>query len=147
VKRGVILLLVLFTGIVLFLAYRWYDRFPWLKAAVRMHSERGSADCGQLTNASDGPHLDPDVVLDCVRVARQQHRPFVVMFTVHGIDETFSNAIVGDSKGRAVEILYGMGMADNPNKLFRHACDSSRPFLLEQSSIPRLHCQPWPPQQ
>src|SRR5215472_13307855 len=146
VKRIAIALVVIFVAMVVFLAYRWYDRFPWLEVSVRAHSERGSTDCGHLTNSSYEPHPDPDAVINCVVSAHQQRRPFFVTLSLHGVDEQFNSAIVGNSKGQAIEIFYGVGMVDRPNKLLRRRCSDQ--FIIQRetvSDIPQLHCQPWPP--
>ena len=101
-----IALLGIFAAMILFLAYRWYDRLPWLEASVRVHSERGSTNCGNLTNSGYEAHPDSTVVIRCVESAHQQHRPFFVTLSIHGVDDYYSSAIVGDSNGEAIEIFY-----------------------------------------
>lgn len=147
-KRLAIALLLIFAALTLFLAYRWYDRFPWLEASVRVHSERGSTNCGHLTNSDYEAHPDANAVINCVISAHQQRRPFFVTLSFHGVDEQFNSAIVGDSKGQAIELFYGVGMVERPNTLLRRHCDMSDQFILQRetpSGIPELHCQPWPP--
>jgi hypothetical protein len=147
-KRIAIALIVVFAAGVLFLAYRWFDRLPWLETAVRLHSERGSTNCGLLSDSSAGPHADPEVVLTCALSAHQQRRPFFVMFSVHGVDAQVSTAIVGDSKGEAIELWYPTGMFERANTLLRHRCDRPTQLIVEQPTVygmPRLHCLPWPP--
>ena len=147
-KRVAIALLTIFVLMVLFLAYRWYDRFPWLEASVRAHSERGSANCGHLTNSGYEAHPDPNAVIHCIQSAHQQRRPFYATLTLSGVDEQFNSAIVGDSQGRAIEIFYGVGMVERPNTLLRRRCDVSGNFLVQRESvydIPQPHCAPWPP--
>ncbi len=147
-RRLVAVVLLIFAAILLFLLYRWYDRFPWLDAAVRIHAEGASANCGHLTNSGYEAHPDPGAVLRWVETAHQQHRPFFVTLSVHGNDEIFSSAIVGDSKGQAIEIFYPSGYAERANELLRRHCDVSGQFLVlvgEKGDIPQPHCQPWPP--
>lgn len=147
-KRLGIALLVIFASMALFFAYRWYDRFPWLEASVRAHSQRGSTNCGHLTNSRNEAHPNSTVVIQCVEYAHQQHSPFFVTLSVHGIDDYYSSAIVGDSKGEAIEIFYWSGMAIRANKLFRRQCDIAGQFLVlseDRGDIPQPHCYPWPP--
>jgi hypothetical protein len=145
-KRMAIAVAAIFAAFLLFLAYRWYDRLPWLEASVHIHSERGSANCGHLTNSSYEFHSDPDAVINCVVSAHQQRRPFFVRVSLHGIDEQFNSAIVGDSKGQAIEIFYGVGMVERPNALLRRHCSDQFTIKRETAyGIPQIHCQPWPP--
>ena len=147
-KRLVIGLLVIFTATTLFLFYRWYDRLPWLDASVRVHSERGSTNCGHLTNSGYEAHPDSAGVIRCVESAHQQHHPFFVTLSIHGVDDFHSSAIVGDSKGQAIEIFYSSGMVIRANELLKRRCDVSGPFLVvsgDKGDIPQPHCNPWPP--
>ena len=147
-KRLIIGLLVIFAGTTQFLLYRWYNRLPWLDASVRVHSEGGSTNCGHLTNSGYEAHPDASAVIHCVMFAHSQRRPFFVTFSVHGIDEQFNSAIVGDSKGQAIELFYGLGMVERPNTLLRRRCDTLDQFVVQRetpSDIPELHCRPWPP--
>jgi hypothetical protein len=108
VKRVGLVVLLITAGAAAFVLYRWYDRLPWLEAAVRLRAEMGSINCGHLSDSSDDPHtLNPDAVIRCALSAHQQHHPFIVIFSVSGVDEQLSTAIVGDSKGNAVELVYG----------------------------------------
>lgn len=147
-KRLVMTTLVAFAAVTLFLAYRWYDRFPWLDASVRVHSEMGSMNCGHLTNSGYEAHPDSAAVIHCVEVAHQQHHPFFVTLSFHGYDDFYSSAIVGDSKGQAIEIFYSSGMVVRANALQRRRCDVSSEFLVvigDRGDIPQPHCYPWPP--
>jgi hypothetical protein len=147
-KRLIIGLLVICAGTTLFLLYRWYNQLPWLDASVRVHSERGSTNCGHLTNSGYEAHPDSAAVIRCVESAHQQHRPFFVTLSFHGIDDYYSSAIVGDSKGQAIEIFYWSGMVIRTNELLRRRCDVSGRFLVlsgDKRDIPQPHCSPWPP--
>ena len=147
-KRIVISLVVMFAVMVLFLAYRWYDRFPWLETSVSAHSERGSTNCGHLTNSGYEAHPDANAVINCVVSAHQQRHPFFVTLHFNGVDEQLNSAIVGDSKGQAIELFYGLGMVERPNTLLRRRCGTLEQFIVQRetpSGIPELHCQPWPP--
>jgi hypothetical protein len=146
VKRLAIALLVVLAAMTLFLAYRWYDRLPWLEASMRVHSEKGSTNCGHLTNSMVEEIPDSTAVFNCVESAHQEHRPFFVTLSVYGIDDYYSSAIVGDSKGEAIEIFYWSGVVVRANKLFRRRCNVSGQFLVltgETGGI--FHCYPWPP--
>jgi hypothetical protein len=146
-KRVAIGLVAICAAVVLFLAFRWYDRLPWLEASVRAHSERNSTNCGHLTNTGYA-NPDPDAVIHCIMSSHQQRRPFYVTFSFSGIDEQFNSGIVGDSKGQAIEIFYGVGMVERPNTLLRRRCDPFDKFIVQRESvydIPQLHCRPWPP--
>jgi hypothetical protein len=146
-KRIAIGLVVICAAVVLFLACRGYGRFPWLEVSVRAHSERGSTNCGHLTN-SGYANPDPDTVIHCVASAHQQRRPFFVILSFRGVDEQFNSAIVGDSKGQAIEIFYGVGMVERPNTLLRRHCDPLDQIIVQRETIydiPQLHCRPWPP--
>jgi hypothetical protein len=147
-KRSIIGLLVIFAATTLFLFYRWHDRLPWLDASVRIHSESGSTNCGHLTNSGYEAHPDSAAVIRCVESAHQQHRPFFVTLSVHGVDDYYSSAIMGDSKGQAIEIFYSSGMVIRANELLRRRCEVSGQFLVlsgDKDDIPQPHCNPWPP--
>ncbi|HEX4785725.1 MAG TPA: hypothetical protein VH350_15390 [Candidatus Sulfotelmatobacter sp.] len=148
VKRVAITLPPILAAVTLLLAYYWYDRLPWLETSLRVHSERGGANCGHLTNSGYEAHPDSTAVIHCVESAHQQHRPFVVKLSVYGVDDYYSSAIVGDSKGGAIEIFYWSGMVIRANKLLRRRCDVSGQFLMlngDKGDIPQPHCHPWPP--
>lgn len=144
-KHLSIALSVIFGATGMFLAYHWYNRLPWLEASVRVHSERGSTNCGQLTNSGAIP--DFTAVIQCVEAAHQQHRPFFMTVTEYGTDETYSSAIVGDSKGDAIELFYLQGMVTLANELLKRPCHESGQFLVvsNRGDMPQPHCYPWPP--
>jgi hypothetical protein len=135
-----IILLLLFGAI----GYWCYQRLPWIELAAMIHSQRSSIDCGHI--------LEPDVkaaqaAIDCAISAREKGRPFVVVFSVHGIDERVSNAVVGDSRGNGVELFYATGMVNNAKTPLKHRCDAPVQLRVEPRTIyqiPRLHCSPWP---
>ena len=129
-KRLAFVLLLIFAAICLFLAYRWYDNLPWLEASISFHSERGSTNCGHLTNSGYGTHPDSASVIHCVESAHRQHRPFFVTLSIVGGDAFFSSAIVGNSKGDAIEIFYWSGYVIRANKLFKRRCNVSGQFLV-----------------
>lgn len=146
-KRLAIVLLVIFALMTLFLAYRWYDRLPWLQVSVHVHSESGSTNCGHLTNSGYEAHPDYDAVIHCIEVAHQQRHPFFVTISLYGVDDQWNSAIVGDSKGQAVEMFYSRGMVERANELLRRRCDVSGEFLVQRQHPydPFPHCHPWPP--
>ena len=79
---------------------RQYQRVPWIDVAASVHLQRGSLNCGHI--------LEPDkkaakAAIDCAMSARENDRSFVVIFSVHGIDEQVSNAVVGDLGTSQVE--------------------------------------------
>jgi len=140
--------LLIFGSTAAFLLYRCWDRLPWLDTSVRVHSENGSTNCGHLTNSGYEAHPDSAAVIRCAESAHQQHRPFFVTLSIHGVDAFYSSAIVGDSKGQAIEIFYWSGMVIRANELVRRRCDVSGQFLVlsgEKGDIPQPHCNPWPP--
>lgn len=128
-KRLSIAVAAIFIAFALFLAHRWYDRFPWLEASVRAHAEGGSTNCGHLTNSGYEPHPNPEAVIQCVVSAHQQRRPFFVTVSISGVDEQFNSAIIGDSKGQAIEVFYALGMVESPNTLLRRVT-----YLVSSSS-------------
>lgn len=147
-KRLTNALVVTFAAITLLLFYRWYDRFPWLEASVRFHSESGSTNCGHLTNSGYEAHPDSTAVIHCIESAHQQHHPFFVTLSLHGVDDFYSSAIVGDSKGQAIELFYWSGMVIRANELLRRRCNVSNQLLFvigDRGDIPQPHCNPWPP--
>ena len=147
-KRILIALAAIFAAFAFFLAYRWYDRLPWLEASVRAHAGRNSTNCGHLTNSGYEPHPNPEAVIHCVVSAHKQRHPFFVTLSFSGVDEQFNSAIIGDSKGQAIEVFYAVGMVERPNTLLRRRCDVSRELLVQSESahdIPQPHCRPWPP--
>src|SRR2546421_7973392 len=142
-RRGLVLVVVFV--VLAFVGYARYERFPWIDAAAYAHSERGSANCGHIVEPD---YQAAQAAINCATSAHQQRRPFVVIFSVHGIDEQISNAIVGDSKANALEIMYATGMVTNANMLLRHRCNVPVQLQIQEATayrIPRLHCAPWPP--
>jgi hypothetical protein len=135
-RAGLLIILLVVFGA----GYWCYQRVPWIDVAAFIHSQRGSTDCGHI--------LEPDVkpaqaAIDCAMSARDSGRPFVVSFSVHGIDERVSNAVVGDSKGNGVELLYATEMVNNGNTLWKHRCDAPVQLRVDSPTtyhIPRLHC-------
>jgi len=130
-----------------FVAYRCYQHVPWIDVAAYVHSQRGSIDCGHISE----PHInDAEAAIHCAISARQNGRPVAVIFSVYGTDERVSNAIVGDAKGNGLELFYGTGMLENANKLLKHSCAAPIQLQVDTSTsyhIPRLHCAPWPSRQ
>jgi hypothetical protein len=139
-------ILVLVGGVV---AYRLCDGWIVIEIAARLHSEWGSTSCGHVTNSFyHGERPSPDVAVTCAQNALEHHHAFSVIFTGYGIDEEVSNALVANSKGKAVEVFYATGMVTNRNKLLRHRCDFPTRLVVEKNSpygFPRLHCAEWPP--
>jgi hypothetical protein len=67
---------------------------------------------------------------------------------IHGVGDYYSNAIVGDSKGEAIEIFYCSCMVIRANQLLRRRCEVSGQFLVlsgDKADIPQPHCDPWSP--
>jgi len=141
-QRALTIILLLVFGV---LGYWCYERLPWIDIAAYSHSQRAGVHCGHI--------VEPDwnraqAAIDCAISAREHGRPFVVIFSVHGIDEQISSAVVGDSKGNAVEIVYATGMVTYRNTLMRHHCKAPVQLQLDPPTIyhvPRLHCAPWSP--
>jgi hypothetical protein len=110
------------------------------QVATYVHSQHESIDCGHF--------VEPDWYgaqrgIDCVISARGQRRPFTVVFDVAGIDDHFSNALIGDSSGNVVELMYATGMVIRPDTLLKHPCPA--PVRLDVDNtyrIPRLFCSP-----
>jgi len=140
-RAGLLLLALVVLGI---LGYWCYLRVPWIDVAASVHSQRESIHCGHV--------VEPDarsakVAIDCAISAQTDRRPFVVIFTVHGTDERVSNAVVGDSKGNGLELLYATGMVVDANMLLKRRCDSPIQLQVDPPTtyhIPRLHCSPSP---
>ena len=138
-------LLITLLSVVAAIGYWCYQRVPWIDVAASIRSDRGSVACGHI--------LEPDAkaaqtAIECAMSASESGRPFVVIFTVHGIDERISNAVVGDSKGNGLELFYATGGVYNANTLFKRHCDVPAQLHVDPPTtyyIPRLHCAPWPP--
>ena len=119
----------------------WYNRIPWIELAAYVHSQRGSTDCGHIVEPD---YYAAQAAIACALSANERHQPFRVVFNVHGIDEKFSSAVVGDSKGNVVELFYGTGAVTNANTLFKHTCQLPVQFPVDNVyRIPRLHCAPF----
>jgi hypothetical protein len=142
-------LIVLFGALSGFILFRWWNRLPWLEMAVRLKAERGSINCGKLVFGRS--YLaDINAAIQCAASANANSRPFRIAFRASGIDSSYSSAIVGDSKGNAIEILFDTGMVNTANRLLRHPCGSPLRLKLglgEDGAIPSLNCEPWPPTQ
>jgi len=128
-RAGLLIILLAIFGAV---AYWCYQRVPWIDVAAFIHSQRGGIDCGHI--------VEPDAkaaqaAIDCAMSARESGRPFVVIFSVHAIDEQVSNAMVGDSKGNGVELLYATGMVNDANTLLKHRCDTPVQLRVDLPSI------------
>ena len=138
-------LLISLLGVFVAIGYWCYQRVPWIDVAARIHSQRRSIECGHI--------FEPDAraakgAIDCATSALESGRPFVVTFSVHGTDERVSNALVGDSRGNAIELFYATGMVNNANTLMKHRCGTPVQLLADPQNayhIPRFHCAPWPP--
>jgi hypothetical protein len=135
-----LLAVLILLGFVAYIGSNWYERFPWIQAAAYVHSQRGSIDCGDIVEPN---YPATQAAINCATSAHEKRHPFVVIFTVHGIDDQISNAVIGDSKGSAIEIVYATGMVTDRNTLLRHHC--SVPVQLQVDGSSRLHCAPWPP--
>jgi hypothetical protein len=64
-------------------------------------------------------------VIRCIESAHQRRHPFFVTLSIHGFDDYYSSAIVGDSKGQAIEIFYWSAIVIRANELLRRRCDVS----------------------
>lgn len=132
-------------GVAALTAFNWF--VSDIQRVTRFHAETGSIDCGTVTNYSGNGNTS----IQCAQSAREQGRPFFVIFMGHGIDEHTSNALRVDAGGRAIELFHGSGMVTLPqNRVMKHDCDSPVQLLVESRSpygFPRLHCAPWPPSQ
>ena len=139
-------ILALVAGVV---AYRLCDGWTVIEMAARLHSEWGSITCGHVTNSFyHGERPSPDIAITCAQNALEHHHAFRVIFTGYGIDEEVSNALVANSRGKAVEVFYATGMVTNSNKPLSHRCDFPTRLVVEKDSpygVPRLHCAEWPP--
>lgn len=137
---------VLAAGIV---AYRLCDGWTVIEIAARLQSDWRGISCGHVTNSLyHGERPSADAAITCAQNALEHHHAFAVIFTGYGIDEEFSNALVTNSKGRAVELFYATGMVTHRNKLLRHRCDFPTRLVVEKDSpygFPQVHCAEWPP--
>jgi hypothetical protein len=141
--RGLVLI-VLMLGFG-YVGIKWYERFPWIEAAAYAHSQRHHIDCGHVVEPDYPAAL---AATNCATSAHEKGSPFIVMFSVHGIDYQITNAVIGDSKAGAIEIEYATGMVTAPNTLLRRRCSVPVQLQVEPATtyhILRLHCAPWPP--
>jgi len=125
--------------------YWCYERVPWIDVAAFIHSQTGSVRCGHISDS------EPDIqaaqeAIKCAMSARESDHAFVVIFSVHGIDEQTSNAVIGHSNGKGVELFYATGSVHNANTLLKHRCDVPMQLCVDSTiyHIPRLHCAPRP---
>ena len=140
-RAGLLIILLFVLGV---LGYWGHQRVPWIDVAASIHSQRGSVDCGHISQPDANA---AQAAIDCAMSARKSGRPFLVVFSVHGIDERVSNAVIGDSRGNGIELFYATGMVNGANTLLKHRCDSPVNLQVDPPTtyhIPRLHCAPWP---
>src|SRR5438552_9351025 len=116
-RRILAVVLILAVPIIAGSLYLWSDRIPWIEMAVHIRAERNSIDCGNV----NGSEHAPTYAINCAVAAHKSHHAFFVIFYVPGVDEAISNAIVEDSRGHAMEIIYATGMV-TPKGLLRHPC-------------------------
>jgi hypothetical protein len=146
-RLGIVTAILLLVASVV--AYRLCDGWTVIEIAARLHSEWGSTSCGHVTNSFyHGETPSGDAAITCAQNALEHHHAFSVIFSGYGIDEVVSNALVANSKGKAVEVFYATGMVTIRNKLLKHRCDFPTRLVVEKDSpyrFPRLHCTEWPP--
>jgi hypothetical protein len=145
-RIGIMLAIILVAaGLVL---YRLCDGWTIIEIAARLHSQWGSTNCGHVTNSRyHGETTRADAAITCAETAYEHRQPFQVIFTGYGTDAEISNTLVANSEGRAIEVFYAPGMA-NEYGLLRHRCDLPTHLVIEKGSpygFPRLHCAEWPP--
>jgi hypothetical protein len=136
---------LLSAGVVL---HRLCDGWIIIETAAKLHSKWESTNCGHVTNSSyHGERIRVETAIACVQNSLERRYPFRVTFTGYGIDDELSTALVADSKGNAIEVIYETGMGRlMPNKLLRHHFDSpTRLFTEEAFGFLQLHCAGWPP--
>jgi len=122
-RAALLIILLIVFGV---LGYWCYQQVPWIDVAASIHSQRGSVDCGHV---SEPDAKAAQAAIDCAMSAHESGRSFAVVFSVHGIDERVSNAVVGDSKGNGTELFYVTGMVNDANTLLKHR--SAMPPVLE----------------
>ena len=88
-KRGGVVFVAAFVLLGL-VGYTWYKRFPWIDAAAYAHSQRGRIDCGHIVEPD---YQGAQAAINCAISAHEHRRPFVVIFSVHGIDEQISTRL------------------------------------------------------
>ncbi len=125
------------------------DTWTVIELYTIAYSERGSAQCGHVTNSFyHGSRVDPQIAITCAQTALANHRAFTLMYTGYGTDEGISSAIIARKDGTAEEIFYATGTVDVGNRLVKHRCDFPTRLVIEKDSpfgFPRLHCAEWPP--
>jgi len=129
---GTAVALFLCLGLALWL---WFTRGDRLSAAVRYRVEPGSIDCGRVENRANNA-----AVVDCVAKNLKDHRPFVAISTMRGIDEMVSWGLIGNSEGEVIEIGYATGMVAERNTLLLRHCP--KPVRLANSESGTLKCAP-----
>ena len=131
--------------LILYVGWRVYTRLPWIRIAARVHAEHGALNCGDV-KYSEGRKA-ATAAINCAMAAQAERRPFRVTFSVPGTDEAVYHALVGDSQGGAVELMYAIGMVETHDTLLQHRCSSPVQLQIEDNpyGIPLLHCAPWPP--
>jgi hypothetical protein len=127
------------------------DRIPWIHVAVWAHTQSGSINCGSVVDNSGQTEMPwkAKQAIGCISSALKEKRPFRVIFTFGIGDGQFSNAIVGDAQGKAVELLYLTGAVVDAGTLLKHQCAQPLQLQIETSTsfhkIPVPHCLPWQP--
>jgi hypothetical protein len=126
------------------------ERIPWIDAAVWVHAQSGGINCGSVVDNAGQTEMPwkAKQALGCISSALKEKRPFRVIFTFGIGDGEFSNAIVGDAQGKAVELLYGTGAVVNAGALLKHQCAQPLQLQIATSTsfhkIPVPHCLPSP---
>jgi len=131
--------------VVVYLGWRVYTGLPWIRIAASIHAQRGALNCGDVEYA-EGQNA-ATAAINCAIAAHAEKRPFRITFSIPGTDEHAWFALIGDSKGNAIETTYATGTVEPRNTLLQHRCSS--PVQLQTTSdhpygIPLLHCAPWP---
>jgi hypothetical protein len=138
-RTAVLIVILSLLGLI---GYRRYDRLPWIDIAAFVHSHRGSVDCGHVVEPD---YWGAQTAVACALSAHENRHPFSVIFSVHDIEGTVDNAIIGNSRSDFVEDMYATGMF---GRIMKHNCKIPGQLQLEPASIyhiPRLHCAAWPP--
>jgi len=141
--RLIVVIVIILLGLLLYRLDR-LNLLPVIEYAAYLHSERGSTDCGHVKNHARGLGSDERSAFACASSASERHRPFTVILTESGIDETISTAIIGDSKGKAIQLFYATGMVDRTHTLLKHRCSQPTQLVL-RAEVVQLYCLPWPP--
>jgi hypothetical protein len=139
-----------------YIGYVQYERRPWIDIAAHAHAQRGAVNCSHFEVPIGGPdgkgagarpwrfkdYPSFRAAMDCAVSAAARHLPFIVIVTLPGIDMEASTAVVGDSNGKGIEIVYTTGLEIHADTLLRYRCDS--PIRID---IETGHCAPWPPKE